>query len=57
MGVIDRMKVMLKQASELLTSEVIAKTLAEANRRIASSLQTFVVRFRLFLSTTSILTQ
>jgi hypothetical protein len=57
MGVIDKMKVVLKQAGELLASEVIAKTLAEANRRIASSLQTFVVRLRLHLSTENILTQ
>jgi hypothetical protein len=57
MGVIDKMKVVLKQAGELLTSEVIVRTLAEANRRIASSLQTFVVRLRLHLSTANILTQ
>jgi hypothetical protein len=50
MGVIDKMKVVLKQAGELLASEVIAKTLTEVNRKIASSLQNFVVRSRLSFS-------
>jgi hypothetical protein len=44
MGVIDKMKVVLKQAGELLASELVAKTLTEVNRKIASSLQNFVVR-------------
>jgi hypothetical protein len=47
MGVIDKMKVVLKQAGELLASEMVAKTLTEVNRKIASSLQNFVVRLLL----------
>jgi hypothetical protein len=49
MGVIDKMKIVLEQVGELMASEAIAKTLAEVNRKIASSLQTFVVRLRLSL--------
>jgi hypothetical protein len=55
MGVIDKMKVVLKHAGELLASEAIAKTLAEVNRKIASSLQNFVVRAHLPLSIADIL--
>jgi hypothetical protein len=50
MGLVDKMKVVLKQAGELLASEVVAKTLTEVNRKIASSLQNFVVRLRLSFS-------
>jgi hypothetical protein len=55
MGLIDKMKVVLKQAGEVLSSEAIAKTLAEVNRKIASSLQNFVVRAYLPLSIADIL--
>jgi hypothetical protein len=44
MGLIDKMKIVLKQASELLSAEVIAKDLTEVNRKIVSSLQKFMVR-------------
>jgi hypothetical protein len=57
MGVVDKMKVVLKQAGELLASEVVAKTLTEVNRKIASSLQNFVVRLRLSLSKADVLIQ
>jgi hypothetical protein len=53
--VIDKMRLVLRQTGELLASEAMAKTLAEVNRKIASSLQTFVVRLHLLLSTTDIL--
>jgi hypothetical protein len=46
MGMITKMKIVLKQAEELLASELIAKALTEVNRKIASSLQTFMVRLR-----------
>jgi hypothetical protein len=46
MSVIDKMNVVLKQTGELLASEAIAKTLTEVNRKIASSLQSFMVRSR-----------
>jgi hypothetical protein len=55
MGLIDKMKVVLKQAGELLASEFVAKTLTEVNRKIASSLQNFVVRAHLPGSITDIL--
>jgi hypothetical protein len=57
MGLVDKMKVVLKQAGELLASEVIAKTLTEVNRKIASSLQNFVVRSRLSFSMAKALMQ
>jgi hypothetical protein len=46
MGLREKMKVVLKQAGEVLASELVAKTLTGVNRKIASSLQVFVVRFR-----------
>jgi hypothetical protein len=49
MGLREKMKIVLKQASEVLASERVAKTLAEVNRKIASSLQVFVVRFCMLL--------
>jgi hypothetical protein len=55
MGVINKMKIVLKQANELLTSEVVAKTVAEMNWKIASSLQNFLVRLRLSLLMADIL--
>jgi hypothetical protein len=57
MGVTDKMKIVLKQAGELLASEVVAKTLTEVNRKIASSLQNFVVRSRLSFSMAKALMQ
>jgi hypothetical protein len=44
MGLIDKMKIVLKQANELMSAEVIAKELTEVNRKIASSIQKFMVR-------------
>jgi hypothetical protein len=49
-GVIDKMKFVLRQTGELLASEAVAKSLAEVNRKIASSLQTFMVMLHLLLS-------
>jgi hypothetical protein len=42
-GVIDKMRFMLRQASEVLSTEVIGRALIEVNRKIASSLSAFMV--------------
>jgi hypothetical protein len=44
MGLREEMRIVLKQAGEVLASELVAKTLTGVNRKIASSLQAFVVR-------------
>jgi hypothetical protein len=49
MGVIEMMKAVMKQAGELLTAEATEKALTELNRKIASSLQYFIVRVKFYI--------
>ena len=44
MGVVERMKTALKYTTELMRAELVANSLTEANRKIAFSLQQFMVR-------------